>query len=133
MSQLFFQSVAPGTAVGCRYRWPYHANHPDCWVRPHQGVVLALDDPRAWSETLAFPCVAPDQAKVTKHVEWCLDQGLLSDGKVPVLWTWSTGGGSQVQWDTDLRPYAEELSEWSRARLKAYAARVEQEKNQRVA
>lgn len=130
MSQLFFQSVLPGTVVGCRYRWPGDCFHPDAWQRPHQGVVLALDDPRAWSETLAFPCVAPDQKAVTKHVEWCLDQGLLCDGEVPVLWTWSTGGGQKVYWDTNLRTYAEELAEWSRARLKAYADRVEKQQQE---
>jgi len=41
-----------GAEVGAQ-RWPYHAAHPDCWWRPWKGVVLALDDPRAWSRTIA--------------------------------------------------------------------------------
>lgn len=107
----------PGTEVGCEYRWPYDHAHPDCWQPPHKGVILALDDPRAWKDTIAFPNRLPEQAEVTKHVEWCLSQQLLQ-GSVPVLYISSLDGEELkfVQWDSKLRPYAEELAAWEAAR-----------------
>lgn len=106
-----------GTEVGCKYRWPYHSAHPDCWQPPHKGIVLALDDPRAWSNCLAFPGRTPSQAECTAHVQKCLDSGLLQND-VPVLWTWFDE--QEVQWDSKLRPYAEELAAWESARAAAY-------------
>lgn len=112
---------APGTEVGCHYRWPYHANHPDCWQPPHKGIVLALDDPRAWSETLAFPRMNPTQEECTAHVQNALERGLIKDS-VPVLWNW-IDGTQGVQWDSNLRPYAEELAAWEKARENEYRLR----------
>ena len=106
---------APGTEVGCSYRWPYKVNHPDCWEPPHKGVVLALDDPRAWRDTLAFPQRVPTQEECTAHVQKCLDDGLLK-GDVPVLWTWTNSHEQMVAWDHNLRPYADELKAWRKAR-----------------
>lgn len=112
---------AVGTEVGCEYRWPYHCNHPDCWQPPHKGIVLALDDPRAWRGSLAFPRNPPTQEECTAHVQKCLDRGLLQND-VPVLWTWVGGNEQGVQWDSKLRPYAEELAAWESARAAAYAS-----------
>jgi len=110
---------APGTEVGCHYRWPYDHAHPDCWIEPHKGIVLAIDDPRAWRNTLAFPEASypngPPQELVTTHVERCLKDGLLDD-KVPVLWTWTHDQSQAVQWDSELRPYADELTAWQQMR-----------------
>jgi hypothetical protein len=110
--------------VGCRYRWPYDCAHPDCWQPPIKGLVLALDDPRAWRHTLAFPeGVYPDgppQDKVTEHVSKCLSEDLLAIA-VPVLYT--NGDGKEfVQWDSPdhLLSYVEELAAWQEARQQAY-------------
>lgn len=108
---------APGTEVGCKYRWPYHSAHPDCWQPPHKGIVLALDDPRAWRNSLAFPRQTPTQEECTAHVQSCLDRGLLTKN-VPVLWTWNDVHEQGVQWDDQLRPYAVELAAWEEAREK---------------
>jgi len=111
----------PGTEVGCEYRWPYSANHPDCWQPPLRGVILALDDPRAWSNCLAFPGRTPSQEECTEHVQKCLERDLLKT-TVPVLWTWVDGKEQGVQWDSKLRPYAEEWDAWKTARSAAYAS-----------
>lgn len=108
----------PGTEVGCEYRWPYHSNHPDCWMPPHKGIVLALDDPRAWRGSIAFPLNSPTQEECTKHVQSCLDRGLLGN-HVPVLWTRTGCFEQSMQWDSKLRPYAEELAAWEAARAEA--------------
>ena len=110
---------APGTEVGCEYRWPYDHAHPDCWQKPHKGVVLALDDPRAWRNSLAFPATmypdGPPQDKLTAHVEKCLSNGLLTS-HVPVLYVNTLDGTEFIQWDSKLRPYADELTAWNKAR-----------------
>lgn len=111
----------PGTEVGCEYRWPFHANHPDCWQPPIRGVVLNLDDPRAWCNSLAFPRNPPTQEECTAHVQKCLAQGLLNES-VPVLWSWGSEKG--IQWDRKLRPYAEELAAWEAARTAALGGNV---------
>lgn len=110
----------PGTEVGSSYRWPYRHFHPDNWVQPHKGTVLALDDPRAWKESVAFPRGVPTQEQCTKHVESCLERGLLIE-TVPVLWVSSLNGEEFIQWDKKLRPYAEELAAWEAARKNAYS------------
>lgn len=86
------EGLAVGTEVGAGLI-PYHASHPDCWQRPWKGVVLALDDVRAWAGSLAFPDENPEQLAVSAHVRWCLDQGLLR-GKVPVAWEFG-----KVHWE----------------------------------
>lgn len=115
---------APGTEVGCEYRWPYDHAHPDCWQEPHKGVVLALDDPRAWNNSLAFPGSmypdGPPQAALTAHVEKCLANGLLTT-HVPVLYTNTLDGTTFMQWDSKLRPYADELTAWATAKAERLA------------
>lgn len=112
---------APGTEVGCSSRWPYRHYHPDNWMPPHKGIVLALDDPRAWRGSLAFPNEPPTQEECTDHVVNCCGRGLLFDA-VPVLWTSSLNGEQFMQWDSKLRPYAEELAAWEAARKDAYSS-----------
>lgn len=101
-----------GTEVGCRYRWPYFANHSDCWQRPIKGIVLALDDPRAWDKSLAFP-IGATQEDVTAHVEKCINQGYLNGREVPVLY--NVNGEEIIRWDYQLSPYDHELAVWERA------------------
>jgi hypothetical protein len=107
---------APGTKVGAR-RWPYHGAHPGCWGRPWAGVVLALDDPRAWAGSIAFPTATPDPAAVTAHVRKCILAGGCTE--VPVLWTF--GAEQKIYWSrpAHLRPYAVDLEEWARERGEA--------------
>ena len=76
------QSVAVGQSVTCEYRGA------------HVGIVLAVDDPRVWSGSVAFPEMAlPEAIAVVAHVAWCRRQGLLRDS-VPVLW-----GFGSILWD----------------------------------
>ena len=102
-----------GTKVGAR-RWPYAACHPDCWGRPWAGKTLAVDDPKAWAQSLAFPTAKPKRAEVKAHVERCRAQGLLQD-KTPVLWDF--GDKTRVYWEdtSSLRAYAQDLKEWEEA------------------
>lgn len=113
---------APGTVVGCEYRWPYDSSHPGCWEKPHKGVVLALDDPRAWKGTLKFPgAELPDQQAVTDHVNKLLQQAELLRDSVPVLWTNTMNGSEFLMWDSKLRPYDEELAAWESERQRKLA------------
>jgi hypothetical protein len=113
-----------GSVVGAG-RWPFSHAHPDCWGLPWSGTLLAVNDPRAWYETLAFPCrdgQLPSQADVDAHVAWCESQNLLTksdDPHVPVLWAF--GSETQVWWegirgDYGVRPYEEDCALWERAR-----------------
>jgi hypothetical protein len=112
-----------GLVVGCRYRWPQSSSHPDCWEVPHKGIVLALDDVRAWKNTLAFPELSwpdgPIQEYVTEHVQKHLDLGHWKK-EVPVLYT-AADGDEFMQWDTQLLPYDQELTAWEEARAAARA------------
>lgn len=91
------------------YRWPFSGAHPDCWASPHEGVVLPLNDSRAWPRRR-------DQAEinaiVAKH-----DFG----GRVPVLWTCSMTGKRWVDWEREgaLAPLEEGLKAWEAARKEA--------------
>jgi hypothetical protein len=77
--------MLPGTKVKCAYRGE------------HRGVLLAVDDPRAWYGTLAFGYTRPSRRLVTLHVEHCRSRGLLRETQ-PVAWPWG------VMWDRDLSP-----------------------------
>lgn len=80
---MIHQAITPGTRITAAYR-DYH----------HQGTVLAVDDPDAWRNTLAFPTDTPDPADVTTHVRRCQDRErhLIATGRVtrrdslPVRW-----------------------------------------------
>lgn len=100
-----------GTPVGAK-RWSYAGAHPDCWGTPWRGVVLALNDPRAWENTLAFPGRLPGHLEVDEHVA----QHTFS-GRTPVLWDFGSAG-LQSHWErtASLRPYADDLAAWERAR-----------------
>lgn len=102
-----------GARVGA-HRWPYSAAHPDCWLKPYAGEVLADDDPRAWAGTIAFPTDDPDPVKVCDHVAWCKSQGLLSDVQ-PVLWEFG-----RVHWEKSLIDYGADYAEWFQARSIAF-------------
>ncbi len=102
-----------GTEVSTRYRWPGSAFHPDCWEPPHKGVVLAINDPRPWSNTLAFPGRTPTVEEVDAHLANLAERGL-SITKTPVLYSFG------VMWDTDVQPYEDVLAEWQAARQKKY-------------
>lgn len=110
-------SPAIGTEVGGR-RWPYHAAHPDAWGKPWKGVLLAVDDPRAWADTMAFPGPkAPTKAAVREHLA-----RVPAIARVPVLWDF--GDESLVYWESaaSLRPYAEDLAAWRAERAAALTA-----------
>lgn len=100
---------APGTRVGAS-RWPYSGHHTDGWQPPHAGTVLAQDDPRAWAGTLEFPEAMPDHGRVSAHVASCRLRGILSE-RTPVAWDFG-----RVYWESDVRPYAEDVAAWELAR-----------------
>lgn len=106
------QLLEPGTLVGAR-RWP------GTGARPWRGLALALDDPRAWAQTLAFPGKHPDPDAVRAHVAACRAQGLLAD-KQPVLWEFG-----RVEWEGEARPYTQDVAEWARERA-ADCARIDE-------
>lgn len=90
----------PGTTVFAPYRDPSNLQP---WIHGrHKGTILAVDDPKAWAGSLAFPKERPNRAKVHAHVVRCLEQGLLQ-GKVPVRWSFG-----KIYWETleSLRPWA---------------------------
>lgn len=103
-----------GTKVGAR-RWPYNAAHPDCWVRPHAGVVLSQRDPRAWQGTMAFGERLPTQAEVDRHVDWIEKNIPDRKATLPVLWDFF--GEPCAYWESaaSVKPYAEDLADWTQA------------------
>ncbi len=105
-----------GLEVGAK-RWAYHGSHPGCWLTPWKGTVLKLDDPKAWTGTIAFPGI-PTQEEVTAHIEYCLSHGLLKD-RIPVMWQFDKE--QKVFWESasNLRPYAEDVADWERERAAA--------------
>lgn len=109
------QTLPVGTVVGAG-RWPFLGSHPDAWGRPWSGVVIALDDPRVWARTLAFPCDdAPDPEAVRAHVARCRLRGWLSD-RVAVLWDFgSSGFRAYFESAASVRPYADDLAAWESA------------------
>lgn len=77
-----------GARVCCAYR------------AQHAGTVLAPHDPLAWRGSLKFlGPELPDADEVRRHVAKCREQGLLADGRVPVLWDFGA-----VYWDSQLSP-----------------------------
>jgi len=50
------------------------------------GVILDVADPRAWTDTLAFPGRAPGADEVAAHLKDCRERGLTFAGTVPVRW-----------------------------------------------
>lgn len=120
--------IQVGTEVGAR-RWPYAAAHPGCWGTPWKGVVLAMNDPRAWAGNAALST----QEKIDAHVAWCHEHGLLHDS-VPVLWDFgcesvvyfqATGGDARCY---AVRPYADDYHAWESERAEAFRRLEEKEK-----
>ncbi len=69
--------AVPGVRVGCTYR------------EKHTGEVLALNDPEAWTGTIAFfgpPDYIPSLSLVTAHVCRCLRTIPGFANEVPVKW-----------------------------------------------
>lgn len=83
------EHIPAGTPVACAYR------------RGHHGIALALDDPRAWAGSIAFPTATPGQAEVTAHVRKCQLRGDLRGDYQPVLWDFG-----KVYWDSKLENLA---------------------------
>jgi hypothetical protein len=52
----------------------------------HTGVVLDRSDPRAWTDTLAFPGRSPSAEEVRNHLDHCTARGLSFDERVPIRW-----------------------------------------------
>lgn len=104
---------AVGAEVGAK-RWPYFAAHPDCWGTPWKGIVLAINDPKAWQGTLAFGLSLPSQEAVDRHVAVCLARGL---GRLTTPVLWNFGDRHEAFWETitSLRPYADDLRAWEQA------------------
>lgn len=105
--------MKPGDVVGAQ-RWPYSAAHPDCWQPPWKGVVLDIEDPRAWANTLAFPADAPDPQAVRAHVAYCRANIPNAFARtVPVIWDFGQHG-KKCHWEvvSGLRLYAEDYLDW---------------------
>lgn len=102
-----------GEIVGAG-RWPEPL---DASAPPWSGVVLAVDDPLAWKNTIAFGG-NPSQEAIDAHVEKCKSLRLVANA-YPVFWNFGDRG-SKVFWETNdprhgkccLRPYKEEIARW---------------------
>jgi hypothetical protein len=78
------------------------------------GEVLAVNDPEAWANTLAFSGRTPSQAEVDAHLAKLKAEGVeITD--TPVHWAFG------VMWETEVSPYAEVFKAWKQARREAYA------------
>lgn len=110
------------TLVGAK-RWPYEGNHPDCWRKPIAGVLLPLNDVRAWRNTLAFPNGTPSQEAVDAHCAKVLkDHG--ERGESPVIWYGQDGCFIHWEFHENLRPYADDVKAWEEARQLEYEVRT---------
>jgi hypothetical protein len=107
----------PGDAVGAG-RWPLSSAHPDVWERPHSGVILAKNSPRAWEDILV-PGL-PSQEEVDQHLATLALRRATSED-VPVAWSFASG---KVYWEPvkNLRSYVEDVAAWEEAREKARVA-----------
>jgi hypothetical protein len=52
----------------------------------HTGVVLDRSDPRAWTDTLAFPGREPTREEVRLHLADCASRGISLSRRAPVRW-----------------------------------------------
>ncbi len=76
------QTFTPGTKVHCAYR------------ENLIGVVIPSNDPRIWTNTLAFRD-APTQAQVDNHIAWITADGMNLDKETAVDY-----GDSCFRWDS---------------------------------
>jgi len=69
---------------GMRVTVTYRAEHN------HAGTLLAVNDPRAWAETMAFTGRTPTQAEVDEHLAGKMVAGVFAsestDPRVPIEW-----------------------------------------------
>ncbi len=102
-----------GWIVGAK-RWPYRGLHPATWRQPWKGEVLAIDDPRAWENRIAFPNRTPTHKEATAHVRQCIACGLISK-TVPVLWYFDK---PTVHWEMvdNLCSYEDDATAWEEER-----------------
>ena len=83
-------------------------------------MVIAEDDPRAWTDTLAFSGV-PTREQVRAHLDWIKREvdPLYPDKpeSVPVLWDFGDHG-YQVEWEhvgtgqSQCKPFGDDLRLW---------------------
>lgn len=116
-----------GQAVGAE-RWPYSGAHPDCWLQPWRGVVLAQDDPQAWVDSMVKAKIygRPTRAEIRTHIahmEQLWAECPATCGRGPlftrVIVLWDFGGGEQVVMREDparVRPYRADVAAWRAAR-----------------
>lgn len=103
--------MTPGTEVSTHYRWPHDSAHPDCWREPWKGILLAPNDPRAWTNTVRFPGRVPERAEVDQHLADLNERAIPLTG-FPVLYDFD--GEPTAQWErTDnVVPYQQCLLHW---------------------
>ena len=121
-----------GQAVGGS-RWAYDHAHSDCWLAPWRGVVLAIDDPRAWVNSMVKAKVygKPTRAEIRAHITH-LEQ-LWRDcppakGSPPifastVIVLWDFGDEKKIMHESaeSLRPFAADVAAWEAARAEKRA------------
>jgi hypothetical protein len=116
--------IKVGMKVGA-HRWGYDHAHPDVWLKPHSGKVLAYNDIRAWyGAWMDNGKKIRTQEDADEHIAYQREKGIsIEDGeKIPVQWNFvgEDGRTKQVYWETkkNLRPYAEDVRLWKKAREK---------------
>lgn len=103
-----------GMEVGAG-RWPFYGSHPDNWLPPRKGILLAEDDPRAWCGSLLGDDPAVDQ--IQAHLAWLRS----APGRTPqalgfpVLWEFNP---DRAFWEAGDKviPYREDLAKWEQTR-----------------
>lgn len=112
------RDIIPGDEVGAK-RWPFHKHHVAAWRQPRRGKLLAMNDPRAWANSLAFPGRTPSQEEVNAHLEHCRQRGNNLSNQAPVLWFFETR--EKVHWEEydKLVHYLEDYDLWYKERQEA--------------
>lgn len=103
-----------GMEVGAG-RWPFVGGHPDNWMPPHKGVLLAEDDPRAWRGTVLGDDPTPEAIRA--HLTWLASERKRypSALRYPVLWEFNP---ERALWESAayLVSYQEDVVKWQEAR-----------------
>lgn len=106
-----------GMEVGAG-RWPFVGGHPDNWMPPHKGVLLAEDDPRAWRGTVLGDDPSPEAIRA--HLTWLASERTRYPCalRCPVLWAFNP---ERALWESSasLVPYQTDLAKWRDARKAA--------------
>lgn len=128
------RALEVGSAVGAE-RWPDTYWHGDGWGIPWRGVLLAVDDPRAWAgsgiaaKIPGNPTRAECRAHIT-HLEKLWAECPATACRAPlfsstVMVLWDFGRGALVVYREDaakVRSYREDVAAW---KLAMEAARAE--------